>query len=84
MMNTRALMELIVINVGYQLGVIPETVFCMLVLMAVITTVMTTPILLKTMRGTELETPVLTSGFLRRKIPAADLEEAALFAAGDP
>jgi Kef-type K+ transport system membrane component KefB len=84
MMNTRALMELIVINVGYQLGVIPETVFCMLVLMAVITTVMTTPILLKTLRGTELEAPIAASGFLRRKRPAEDLEEAALLSAGAP
>src|SRR5262245_36906217 len=45
MMNTRALMELIVINLGHELRVIPKSVFCMLVLMALITTVMTTPIL---------------------------------------
>jgi Kef-type K+ transport system membrane component KefB len=43
MMNTRALMELIVINVGYDLGVISQEVFTMLVLMAVVSTVMTTP-----------------------------------------
>ena len=43
MMNTRALMELIVINVGYDLGVISQEVFTMLVLMAVISTVVTTP-----------------------------------------
>ncbi len=45
MMNTRGLMELIVVNVGYDLGVIPKSVFFMLVLMAVVTTYMTTPIL---------------------------------------
>jgi Kef-type K+ transport system membrane component KefB len=45
MMNTRALMELIVINVGYDLGVISKQMFTMLVLMAVFSTVITTPIL---------------------------------------
>jgi Kef-type K+ transport system membrane component KefB len=43
MMNTRALMELIVINVGYDLGVISQHVFTMLVLMAIVSTVVTTP-----------------------------------------
>ena len=43
MMNTRALMELIVINVGYDLGVISQQVFTMLVLMAIFSTVITTP-----------------------------------------
>lgn len=43
MMNTRALMELIVINVGYDLGVISQQVFTMLVLMAILSTVVTTP-----------------------------------------
>src|SRR5438132_4908516 len=45
MMNTRALMELVVINVGYDLGVIPANVFTMLVLMAVVSTIITAPAL---------------------------------------
>ncbi len=45
MMNTRGLMELIVINVGYDLGVIPPGVFTMLVIMAVISTLVTAPAL---------------------------------------
>jgi Kef-type K+ transport system membrane component KefB len=45
MMNTRGLMELVVINVGLDLGVIPHSVFTMLVLMAVASTVVTTPAL---------------------------------------
>lgn len=45
MMNTRALMELVVINVGFDLGVIPPAVFSMLVLMAIFSTVITTPLL---------------------------------------
>jgi Kef-type K+ transport system membrane component KefB len=43
MMNTRALMELIVINVGYDLGVISQNVFTMLVIMAIVSTIVTTP-----------------------------------------
>jgi Kef-type K+ transport system membrane component KefB len=64
MMNTRALMELIVINLGYELRVIPLSVFCTLVLMALITTVMTTPILMRLIPGTELDEPIRRSGFL--------------------
>jgi Kef-type K+ transport system membrane component KefB len=45
MMNTRALMELIVINVGLDLGVITPKVFTMLVIMAIVSTVITTPAL---------------------------------------
>jgi len=45
MMNTRALMELIVINLGYDLGVIPREVFTMLVLMAIASTLLTAPAL---------------------------------------
>jgi Kef-type K+ transport system membrane component KefB len=64
MMNTRALMELIVVNVGFQIGVIPPSLFTMLVVMAVVTTVMTTPVLLALRRGTEIEAPIAASGFL--------------------
>ncbi len=67
LMNTRALMELIVINVGYDLGVLPRSVFCMLVLMALATTVMTTPLLLRLMRGTELEPYLQRSDLLGAK-----------------
>jgi Kef-type K+ transport system membrane component KefB len=45
MMNTRALMELIVINVGFDLGVISQKMFTMLVIMAIFSTVVTTPAL---------------------------------------
>jgi Kef-type K+ transport system membrane component KefB len=45
MMNTRALMELIVLNVGLDLGVISPQMFTMLVLMAIVSTVITTPAL---------------------------------------
>jgi Kef-type K+ transport system membrane component KefB len=45
LMNTRALMELIVLNIGYDLGFIPPSMFTILVLMAVVTTIMTGPLL---------------------------------------
>ena len=45
LMNTRGLMELIVLNVGLDLGVISPTLFTMMVLMALVTTIATTPIL---------------------------------------
>ena len=45
LMNTRGLMELIVLNVGLELGVISPTLFTMLVLMALVTTLATTPAL---------------------------------------
>ncbi len=66
MMNTRGLMELIVINVGYELGVIPKSLFAALVVMAVVTTAMTTPLLLLLRRGTEIEAPIAESGFLTK------------------
>jgi Kef-type K+ transport system membrane component KefB len=65
MMNTRGLMALIVVDVGYRLQVIPQSVYCMLVLMSLLTTVMTTPLLLRLMCGTELEQHVRQSGFMR-------------------
>jgi Kef-type K+ transport system membrane component KefB len=65
LMNTRGLMELIVINLGKDLGVIPESVFCMLVLMALLTTVMTTPLLLRAMPGTELEAYIRQTEFVK-------------------
>ena len=45
LMNTRGLMELIVLNIGLDLGVISPTLFTMIVLMALATTIMTTPVL---------------------------------------
>ncbi|MCK6624906.1 MAG: cation:proton antiporter [Anaerolineae bacterium] len=45
LMNTRGLMELVVLNIGYDLGILSPTIFTMMVLMALITTFMTTPAL---------------------------------------
>lgn len=45
LMNTRGLIELVALNIGYDLGVLPPSVFTMMVLMALTTTFMTCPIL---------------------------------------
>jgi Kef-type K+ transport system membrane component KefB len=45
LMNTRGLMELIVLNIGLDLGILSPTLFSMLVLMALATTAMTGPAL---------------------------------------
>jgi Kef-type K+ transport system membrane component KefB len=45
LMNTRGLVELIVLNIGLDLQIISPTLFTMLVIMALVTTFMTTPIL---------------------------------------
>lgn len=45
LMNTRGLMELVVLNIGYDLGILTPEIFAMMVLMALATTFMTGPIL---------------------------------------
>lgn len=45
LMNTRGLMELVVLNIGYDLGVMTKEVFAMMVIMALATTFMTGPAL---------------------------------------
>jgi Kef-type K+ transport system membrane component KefB len=45
LMNTRGLMQLIILNIGLDIGVISPAVFSMMVVMALLTTFMTTPLL---------------------------------------
>jgi len=45
LMNTRGLMELIALNIGYELGILSPRIFAMLVIMALVTTAMTGPLL---------------------------------------
>jgi Kef-type K+ transport system membrane component KefB len=54
LMNTRGLMELIVLNVGLDLGIITPRLFAMMVVMALVTTIATTPVLVW-IRGRESE-----------------------------
>jgi K+:H+ antiporter len=57
LMNTRGLIELIVLNIGYDLGILSARAFAMMVLMALITTFMTGP-LLSLVRFRRREEPV--------------------------
>jgi Kef-type K+ transport system membrane component KefB len=51
LMNTRGLMELVVLNVGLDIGVISPALFAMMVLMALVTTFMTQPVFSRIYRG---------------------------------
>lgn len=58
LMNTRGLIELVIINIGLDIGVLTPPLFSMMVLMAVGTTLMTTPLLLWVYpQGTENNLP---------------------------
>ena len=45
LMNTRGLMELIILTIGYEMHILTQPIFVMLVLMTLVTTFMTTPLL---------------------------------------
>jgi Kef-type K+ transport system membrane component KefB len=57
LLNTRGLVELIVLNIAYNVGVFSPTLFTMLVVMALVTTMLTSPILklLKIQDGQEID-----------------------------
>jgi Kef-type K+ transport system membrane component KefB len=65
LMNTRGLVELIVLNIGLDLGVISPTFFAMLVIMAVVTTMMTPALL-----------PLL--GYRQKNVREQEVKEAGL------
>lgn len=62
LMNTRGLMELIVLNIGYDLGVLSPEIFAMMVIMALVTTFMTAPAL------------ELINWFSKEKMPAGETQ----------
>ncbi|HKE85890.1 MAG TPA: cation:proton antiporter [Vicinamibacterales bacterium] len=69
LMNTRGLMELIVLNLGLDLGIISPALFTMMVIMALATTMATTP-LLRAVQGSEFRVPVpLPDATARRETP---------------
>lgn len=45
LMNTRGLVELVILNIGLDLGILSQALFSMMVLMALVTTLITTPLL---------------------------------------
>jgi Kef-type K+ transport system membrane component KefB len=58
-MNTRGMMELIVLNIGKDLGLLPTDVFSMLVIMALASTFVATPLIRWLMKGQERPAAVL-------------------------
>lgn len=62
LMNTRGLMELVALSVGYQLGILSPEIFAMMVVMALVTTAMTGPILSLTDRVGARERMALAAG----------------------
>jgi len=61
LLNTRGLMELVILNIGYDLGILDPAIFTMLVVMALATTVMTGPLVSALTRSTrvQVETEVI-------------------------
>ena len=80
LMNTRGLVELIVLNIGLDLGVISPKLFTMLVLMALVTTMMTTPLLRLILRGKPWEQLKATSAAASNGWARHDAASAAVIA----
>jgi Kef-type K+ transport system membrane component KefB len=59
LMNTRGLMELIVLNLGLDLGILSPSLFAMFVIMALVTTIATSPVLYY-LRPSEQPEPVVS------------------------
>ena len=55
LMNTRGLVELVVLNIGYDLGILSERIFAMMVVMALVTTFMTGPLLSLVRQSKEID-----------------------------
>jgi len=67
MMNTRALMGLIAANIGREMGAITQPVYCMLVLMCVLSTIITSPVLRRLIAGTEIEEHYRDSEYVKSR-----------------
>jgi Kef-type K+ transport system membrane component KefB len=62
LMNTRGLMELVVLNVGYELGIISPTLYTMMVVMALATTCMAGPMLMLVTRDADKTVAKMANG----------------------
>ncbi|HWZ45930.1 MAG TPA: cation:proton antiporter [Candidatus Saccharimonadales bacterium] len=76
MMNTRGLVDLVVLNTGYDLGIIPKPVFSIFVVMVLFSTYMTAPALRRLIRGTELQAQFEVSTFMEGRASPAGGEAA--------
>ncbi|MDB6136354.1 MAG: nhaS3 [Verrucomicrobiales bacterium] len=71
LMNARGLMELIIINIGLQRGIITEGLFATLVIMAVTTTLMASPLFERLMARSRPEMEPITPGKLPGPVPVS-------------
>ena len=60
LMNTRGLVELVALNIGYDLGILPPRIFAMMVVMALVTTFLTGPLLNLAERAKRRAAPLVT------------------------
>lgn len=74
LMNTRGLMELVILNIGLDIGVISPALFSMMVMMALFTTFMTTPMLALICPKEALESDADKAEADRVKAPAMRLD----------
>jgi Kef-type K+ transport system membrane component KefB len=58
LMNARGLIELIILNIGLEKGIISETLFTIMVIMAIVTTLMASPLVNLLLQGTKYEKPL--------------------------
>ena len=65
LMNARGLMELIILNIGLQRGIIEPALFTIMVMMAIITTLMTTP-LFERIYGSKAQREKIAGGVWRQ------------------
>lgn len=69
LMNTRGLMELVALNIGLDIGVITPAVFTIMIVMALFTTLLTSPLLYFV-----IERPITNSRGLRSRVPSIDAD----------
>ena len=60
LMNARGLMELIILNIGLQNGIITPLLFAVMVIMAIVTTLMASPIFVRVYQRSQPSAPLLT------------------------
>lgn len=76
MMNTRGLVDLVVLNTGYDLGIVPKHVFFIFVVMVLFSTYTTAPVLRRLIRGTELQAQFEVSTFMEGRAAPVRIEAA--------
>ena len=72
LMNTRGLMELVILNIGYELGIFSPGIFTLMVLMALATTFMTGPLLELFYRPRSMPVSIAGAGEAAFTLPVAE------------